>query len=385
MNVRNQSKYKVFNVNASSLSDLVDKGVGLYINLLYNPGGFFSEAHVNTGNKKDTELRLNKSIKVHYIKKFGFYPMGFIYSILQMKKIIKKSNINIIRAFGPYHNGLQAILVGKLSGKKVVASLGGDNRLAQNLSKQYAMHYKFLTEFTEKFVLKHSNLVICCNKFTRDYCVRLGIDPKKIRIISKRIDMDFFYPNTDGTKVREELDLNTDPLILYVGRMELDKQIDSLIECMPYVVSKVPNVKFLYIGSGTIKKRIIQRVEEMGMSKYSIFKDFEPTKRIAAFMAASDVVVVPMSIFVILEAAASGKPIVAYDVEWHSEFIKDGKTGLLVENRNEKELADAIVNLLQNKDYAKRLGENARKKMEDEYSNEKLVKKEVDAYLELLE
>lgn len=382
MNKIKPDGYKVLNVNASNLTTLIDKGLKNYLVMLYNPNNFFKEVHILTGNPNDLNVKLDKTIKVHLIKKFNFFPIDLPYSIIKLCGLVRKNKLDIIRARGPMLPGLQAVITGKLTNTPVVVSLGGNMRLAQKLLNKYEMRYKFLTELTEVFSIKNADIVICYNNFTRDYCINLGVDPRKIRVVPMRTDMSLFNPKTDGSRIKKELGIENERIILFVGKMELDKQIDSMIECMPYVVSKIPNAKFVYIGSGSIKSQIIQRVAEMGMEENAIFKDYEPSERVAQYMAASDTVVVPMSVFVILEAAASAKPIIAYDVEWHSEFIENGVTGILVENRNHIELAKEIVRVLQDGTLAKIIGSNARNKIEKEYQKSELY--EINVSKELL-
>ncbi len=138
-----------------------------------------------------------------------------------------------------------------------------------------------------------------------------------------------------------------------------------------------PEVQFVLIGGGK-SEGIKQRVEELGQGGCTYFLGFQPTEIVKYCLGVASLVVVPMSGFVIYEAAAAGKAIVAFDVEWHSEFIKDGQTGLLVENRNQVALAEAIERLIRNPRLAEFLGKNAREAIDRGYNPKDLAQREIE-------
>lgn len=80
----------------------------------------------------------------------------------------------------------------------------------------------------------------------------------------------------------------------------------------------------------------------------------------------------------------SGKPIVAYDIEWHSELIKNNETGLLVAKGDIEGAANAILKILDNAELARKMGENARRLAIEKYSLENTSKIKIKCYEELL-
>jgi glycosyltransferase involved in cell wall biosynthesis len=114
------------------------------------------------------------------------------------------------------------------------------------------------------------------------------------------------------------------------------------------------------------------------------FVGSQPSQKIPDYLSASNVVWVSMSGFVVYEAAAAEKPIVAFDVEWHREFIETNKTGILVRNRNRRELAQAVTYLLENPSNAKELGRNAKLKMRRQYDPARLIDLETRIYEQII-
>jgi glycosyltransferase involved in cell wall biosynthesis len=92
-----------------------------------------------------------------------------------------------------------------------------------------------------------------------------------------------------------------------------------------------------------------------------------------------------MSGFVVYEAAAASKPIVAFHVEWHSEFIENERTGLLVKNRDVVALAEAVERMLTSPSWALELGRKARERLDRMYDPRVTVEAEIAAYKSLLE
>lgn len=88
---------------------------------------------------------------------------------------------------------------------------------------------------------------------------------------------------------------------------------------------------------------------------------------------------------VLLEAMAMARPIIATDIDGISEVLVDEETGLLVPSENPSALAEAIIDLLSNKDKAGQMGLAARKRVEQEFSVEKMIQETEEVYLSLVE
>ena len=117
------------------------------------------------------------------------------------------------------------------------------------------------------------------------------------------------------------------------------------------------------------------------------------TKRMPNVLAACDLLVAPFLSTIgpsdypipILEAMATGKPVVATNVGGIAEIIKNNSSGLLIEQNNSEQLAEAILYLIQNEDLGKRFGQTASSFVLENFSVNKIVKKTERVYEELLE
>jgi glycosyltransferase involved in cell wall biosynthesis len=258
-------------------------------------------------------------------------------------------------------------------------SLGGDNRIAQKLLGYYYTGSRFVSFAVEEFTLRNADRIFCVNEFTRQYVIGLGVKPENTRVVPLRIDVDMFF-GVDGAAARRELGLGDEPVMLFVGRFERDKQVDVLVEAVPHILARQPRAKFIFIGGGRMREALVQRCRELGIEDSVIFPGFQPKEKIAKYMAAATISWIPMSGFVIYEAAAAGKPIVAFDVEWHSEFVVHGVTGMLVRDRDVPHLVETVVSLIEDPERARTLGANAKAKVKAEYDPQVVIAKEIEAY-----
>jgi glycosyltransferase involved in cell wall biosynthesis len=388
-----RSSYKLLNlVDGGSLAALAAKGNLCHAESLYNPGGFFAEVHCVTTDPRDLEVPLrDTSLVVHYVnrhsvrRRYGGPLVNWWLYARRLADLVRQYDIDLIRARGPYFAGFFGALVGKRTERPVVLSLGGDHRACQQLLGSYpVMGSRFLSERMEEYSVRNADGIFCINEFTRKYVLRLGARRERTHYVPLRIDVSRFHPDRDGTAVRRELGLTDEPVVLFNGRLEADKQVDVVLEAIPAILREHPRTRFVFLGDGSLRPRLIDRAAELGITHRIYFAGFVAADRVADFMAAATAVWIPMSGFVIYEAAASGKPIVAFDVDWHSDFIADGETGVLVPDRDVPGVARAVSRVLGDPLLAARLGRNARAKINTDFDPQRLVQREIDEYRRVL-
>jgi glycosyltransferase involved in cell wall biosynthesis len=113
------------------------------------------------------------------------------------------------------------------------------------------------------------------------------------------------------------------------------------------------------------------------------FLGWQPRRITDALLAAASVVLVPMSGFVLLEAAAAGRPVIAGNLEWHGELIEDDRTGFLVPPRDVGAWADRIGRLLGAPLLRRRLGDALRQRFDSEYDPDRHRAREIALYKRL--
>jgi len=201
-----------------------------------------------------------------------------------------------------------------------------------------------------------------CNANT-EWERHLGVPAEKIRVIYNGVDTKRFRPMSVQRKTDR-------PVVVSVGRIEIFKDIVSLVTAMKDVRDEIPNVMCLIYGESIdleYSKKCVEALKELKLEGNVRFmgKTNEPERayNLADVVAMSSLT--EAFPFAAIEAMACGKPVIATDVGGTREAI-DG-CGILVRSRNPPELARAIVKLLNDKPLRTRLGEAALKRARDKF------------------
>ena len=352
----------------------------------YNPMDFFKEVHIFTINesKEYQNYKIGDKIYVHGLKRPLIPGMMHIMYPLFVIWYVKKYNIDILRAFNPFTMGLSAVIAGKIFKKPIVLSIHSAYRYWEEYTNHYYLYSKKLTNFIEKIVLKYADRIFCVYDYYRKYVEDLGADPEKTCVIYNRIDPDIFSMEKSH-RLQMEYNLKENSVVVFVGRLDYEKLPEDVLKTVPLVIKEQPDAQFLFVGDGPMRDELISLSKELGIENSVKFVGAQDNEKVAEFMSVADVITCPLSGFVLIEAAASGKPIVAYDFDWHSELIENGKTGILVENRNIEEMAKGIISLLENPEYASKLGMSAREIVLKYFTWDAVSGTEVENYLRSLE
>ncbi len=201
-----------------------------------------------------------------------------------------------------------------------------------------------------------------CNANT-EWELRLGVPAKKIRVIYNGIDTKRFRPIAVPRKT-------TRPVVVYVGRIEIFKDLVNLITAMDGVRKEIPDVMCLIYGESfdlEYSKKCVKTVKDLKLEGNVQFmgRTNEPEKAYNTGDVVAMSSITEAFPFAAIEAMACGKPVVATDVGGTREAVEG--CGILVRSRNSTELGRAIVTLLKDVPLRKRLGEAAMKKARDNF------------------
>jgi glycosyltransferase involved in cell wall biosynthesis len=215
---------------------------------------------------------------------------------------------------------------------------------------------------------------------------KLNIDANKVFVITRGVDTELFKPRNDNGYLRAELGIKEDDMVaLYAGRLDLVKGVDYLLQAAKRIIPHYKNLKFLIVGDGSLRSEY--EAFAQSFSENIIFTCFR--EDIPALMNISDIFVLPSlsegAANVVMEASASGLPVIATKVGEVPKIVLDGKTGILVKPKDVVGLVKALKKLIDDPLLAKEMGRLGRKRMEKGYSWDIICKKIENAYQEVID
>ena len=250
---------------------------------------------------------------------------------------------------------------------------------------------RFARTFSRGFVRKAECVITPSNKTAKYLKYKCKVKNKPIYVIPTGIDIQPFNKSNftleKKNKLKESLGIKKDEkVILFLGRVAEEKSIDILMNAMPDVFKSYPNSKFLIVGDGPSKKALEEQANSLGIKDKVVFTGKIPYNEVPKYYNLGDVFInasiTETQGLTFIEAMAAGVPIVAKYAPNLSEFIKNGKNGILV--RKNSDFKDAIVNVLTNDNLRSTLINNGNTTAK-EYSIEQFGDKLEMLYSEIIE
>ncbi len=237
-------------------------------------------------------------------------------------------------------------------------------------------------------VYKLPHRIITCGEKIRERMIEVNRLPEeKIVSIPTGVDLDRFNPERVKGDIRKELGIEENaPLVGSISIIRTEKGYPYFLEAAQGILKVKPETRFLIVGPEPKGDTLAQEVRKRGLEDKIIMPG--PREDIPQVLASLDIFVlsslregVPQGV---AQALAMEKPVVATDVGGVPELIRNDQTGLLVPPADSRALAKAILELLEDREKAKRLGKNGRKLIEERFSQESMIEKIEDLYRELL-
>ncbi|MFB3889197.1 MAG: glycosyltransferase family 4 protein [Candidatus Bathyarchaeia archaeon] len=256
------------------------------------------------------------------------------------------------------------------------------SRLANMFMRQLAQR--------EGEAARNATLVVTISRYSqRKILEHYDVDPKKIRIVPNGVDPERFKPDGDCQTLRQRLHLGGRQMVLFVGRLIPRKGLGYLVEATRQVVKERTETLFVLVGNGPVRSSLVSEVEKTGLKRNFFFAGDVSEQELPRFYRCADVFALP-SIqegqgIVLLEAQASGKPSVAFNVSGVAEAVRNEETALLVKPADAEAFAQALLRLLADRELRERMGAKGREFVVDELSWDATARKMLAVYREALQ
>ncbi|MCW4016154.1 MAG: glycosyltransferase family 4 protein [Candidatus Bathyarchaeota archaeon] len=291
----------------------------------------------------------------------------------KLLKTLKKKGIN-----KPFIQTIHGVLADEYiqSSKSVSPSL----RL--KFSNLFMRHLGTL----EKQAARDANLIVTVSRYSAEKIVQLYTVPeKKIRIVPNGVDLQKFKPKKDCESIKDKIGVKGSNVVLFVGNLIPRKGLHFLIEAAKRVIKENKETKFVIVGDGPLKNNLVSYSKQQGVLDKFVFldnisDDLLPDLYVCADVFASPSVQEGQGIS-LLEAQATAKPVVAFNVTAIKEVVKNKETGLLVEP-DSYELSNAILSLLSNKSLREKMGHSGREFISKNFSWDICAQKMSQVYSE---
>lgn len=232
---------------------------------------------------------------------------------------------------------------------------------------------------------RRADAVIGVSEAIRSDLAHQGIPEEKLFTVHSGVDLSRFATLPSREEARKGLEIHEDRIVVgAVGALEPHKGHGTLLEAFNEVWREIPHALLLLVGDGKRRKELTHHAEARGIPCYFAGQVKDP----APLLPAMDLFILPSSSGegspgVIKEAAAVGVPVIATDVSGTREILRDGAEALLVKPHRQGELTAAMLRLLKDGDYAKKLAAEAKGRVQ-EFSMERMAERTWEVYGKIL-
>ena len=201
---------------------------------------------------------------------------------------------------------------------------------------------------------------------------------EKMVRLAPGIDIEHFSPAKKNPRIRHELGLDDKKVIVSVGRLVHRKGQDFLIDALPLISQKIPNVHLLLVGEGPYRAEIEKRSVALGVRDRITFIGRVQHSELPEYICAGDIFAMPSRSrlagleveglgIVYLEASACGLPVIGGTSGGAPDAVLEGETGFSVDGTSAPAIAEAAIRLLEDAQYSAQLGEQGRQWIIDQW------------------
>src|SRR5438034_201706 len=291
------------------------------------------------------------------LQKLSFPP------ILQMLDYIQRENFSEIIISTPGPIGLTALLAAKMLNLQTSGIYHTD----------FPQYVRILTEdsFLESVTWRYMHwfynqldTVFVNSEEYRESWIKRGFEPAKLKIFPRGLDTQLFHPTRRDPAFFEKFgEKNGHIRLLYVGRVSREKDLDLLAEAYRRLRDEGLSVQLCVVGHGPYAREFSESLPE------ALFTGYLTGGELAAAYASADIFVFPSTTDtfgnVIIEAQASGVPVIVSDSGGPKELVEDNRNGLITKSHDVEDLTRAIRELVADPERRKRMGDVARESVID--------------------
>ena len=289
----------------------------------------------------------------------------------KLSRLLRERQPDIVHAHDAHAVAMTALAI-SLGGAAVSTRFVAARRVTFHVGKNAFSRWKY----------RQVDRFICASAFIRSILIGDGIPSDRLDVV---------YDGVDLTRVRATPLANAHrtfwlphgaPLVGNVAALDPDKGQRYLVDAAHLVVRKVPDARFLIVGQGELEHTLRHQIKHLNLEKHVVLTGFR--EDVLSLQKGFDVFVMCSVSEGLgtsaLDAMACGRPVVATQVGGLPEVVDHRETGLLVPARDPGSLAEAIVELLQDRALREQYGNTAQERARERFSADRMIDETVEVY-----
>jgi len=244
-----------------------------------------------------------------------------------------------------------------------------------------------LYNLLDAFIVRRADKIIAVSKEIAKKMKLAGIAKGKICLIENGVNLERVTTNSSSQAIKESLGIKKEALVVgTIGALTKEKGHQYLLRAALKVIRIYPKAIFLLVGDGTERPNLEKTASSLGIKDSVIFAGMR--KDVPEILSILNVFVLPSLNeglpMALLEAQAAQIPVVATSVGAVPDVLENGVTGMLIPPKDPQAIAEAIIMILSDKQFASGIAQKGFERVRDNFSSEKMASKYLSIYRELL-
>jgi glycosyltransferase involved in cell wall biosynthesis len=298
-------------------------------------------------------------------------PVGFVSALVPLVRELRIHDVRLVHSFD-YYSNLLCVPAARLARRTLVIASQRDLGNLRSAPR----------ERLQRVVLRLAHRVLANSEAVRDALVRSGrISASRVAVVRNGVDLRRFHP-----RCRERRAPGDAVTVVTLANLRPEKGLGDLIDVAAILRGRAPACRFQIWGEGSLRTELAARARSLGLD--GTFELCGRTQTPESVLRAAHVFALPShseaSSNGILEAMASGLPVVATRVGGNPFLVEHGATGFLVPPRDPGAFAESIIRLVEHPDEAQRLGNAALQRVRSQYSTQSMLRELERVYDDLV-
>jgi glycosyltransferase involved in cell wall biosynthesis len=310
-------------------------------------------------------------------------PFLLLTGVVKFAILLNKEDVDLIHAHWAIPNTIIALMgrfIARSKAKVFTSFPGSDVTVITRLGWVGRLFAKMIS---------HSDYLSCNSSDLKEDLVDAGIDKEKIDLVIYGVDdKRMFFSEEERKLLRGSWGISEDVIVLLlIGRFVSKKGFGTAFKSLKYIAEQQKKLTMVVVGDGQQKSNYLDILRADGTESYVKFIGEIPTRELRKYYSACDIFLMPSERLpsdglnvVVPEAMACGRAVVATKASGNDLVIFQGINGLLIDEKNSKQLADAVIKLIREPELAKVMGGNSLKLIRDRFNWDAIAKYYLERY-----